>query len=586
MVPGSSQSAAHVSLRTKNGRLAAATLAAILLVHTLLLAWSGYRHSPVSTEVPHLPAGISHWRFARFDLFRVNPPLVRMIAALPVMLADPQTNWTNYSTNPLVRTEAAVGIDFVAANKERTFWLFTLGRWACIPFSLLGAYVCYCWARELYGAASGLAGAALWCFCPNILGNASLMMPDVPAAALGAAACYTFWRWLKEPTWIRTVTAGALLGLAELTKTTLVIFYPLWPALWLVYRFRERHRMTVQDWLREATMIAARILIAIYILNLGYGFEGTGKRLGEYRFQSRVLTGETTDQDRLAAGNRFTNSWLGALPVLLPKNYVQGIDSQKLDFERGLRSYLGGKWSDRGWWYFYLYAMALKIPLGTWALVGLAALATLRPGDRSTSPGDEMILLVSFAVILLLVSSQTGFSIHFRYVLPAFPFLFIWTSKAMLLISRSRALLASLTTAALLWSIGSSLSQYPHSLSYFNELAGGPEHGHEHLLESSIAWGQDLLYLKRWRDAHPEARPFYLAAANSVDPKFAGLDYVDLRSGAVPEAGWLVIDVNRLMADDNFARFRAMAPVARIGGSYRIYHSPVTQANRPLADGS
>jgi hypothetical protein len=33
-------------------------------------------------------------------------------------------------------------------------------------------------------------------------------------------------------------------------------------------------------------------------------------------------------------------------------------------------------------------------------------------------------------------------------------------------------------------------------LSYFNELAGGPERGHEHLLGSNLDWGQDLLYVE------------------------------------------------------------------------------------------
>jgi hypothetical protein len=40
-----------------------------------------------------------------------------------------------------------------------------------------------------------------------------------------------------------------------------------------------------------------------------------------------------------------------------------------------------------------------------------------------------MVLLAPLAVILALVSSQTGFNHHLRYVLPIFPFAFIWASK-------------------------------------------------------------------------------------------------------------------------------------------------------------
>jgi hypothetical protein len=54
----------------------------------------------------------------------------------------------------------------------------------------------------------------------------------------------------------------------------------------------------------------------------------------------------------------------------------------------------------------------------------------------------------------------------------------------------------------LAWSVGSSLWYYPHSLSYFNELVGGPMGGPKHLLDSNIDWGQDLFYLKDWLDAN------------------------------------------------------------------------------------
>ncbi len=275
----------------------------MLIIHAGLLAWSAYHHSPVFTEVGHLPAGISHWTFGRFDLYRVNPPLVRMVAALPVMAANPKVDWSHLSSDPLAREERRVGIDFVNANGARSFWLYTIGRWACIPFSLLGAWICYCWARELYGVPSGLTAMALWCFCPNILGNGALIMPDVPAAALGAAATYTFWRWLKQPNWLDMTIVGIVLGLAELTKTTLLILYPLFLVLWIVYRWRS----SVGSWVRELGGLTASFLISIYVINTGYFFEGSLKRLGDYQFESGALTGQSSKKG-LLPGNRFADS--------------------------------------------------------------------------------------------------------------------------------------------------------------------------------------------------------------------------------------------------------------------------------------
>jgi hypothetical protein len=138
----------------------------LLAVHAGLLAWQGSRYSPTLDEVAHLPAGISHWKFGRFDLYRVNPPLVRMVASAPVVLLDPKSDWSRFWGGPYSRSEFSVGSEFARLNGLDTFWYYTLARWACIPFSLLGGWCCYRWARELYGDGSGIVALTLWCFCP------------------------------------------------------------------------------------------------------------------------------------------------------------------------------------------------------------------------------------------------------------------------------------------------------------------------------------------------------------------------------------------------------------------------------------
>jgi hypothetical protein len=53
-----------------------------------------------------------------------------------------------------------------------------IARWACIPFSWVGAIVCYLWARDLYGRPAGVFACLIWCFEPNILAHAALITPD------------------------------------------------------------------------------------------------------------------------------------------------------------------------------------------------------------------------------------------------------------------------------------------------------------------------------------------------------------------------------------------------------------------------
>jgi len=385
--------------------------AALSLVglHAALLAWGAERHSPAWDETGHLVGGISHWHFGTFDLYRANPPLIRVLATAPVMLALPITNWRGYEVGVGVRPEQTARRTLVAVYGPRVFWVHTLARWACIPFSLLGAYVCFSWARGLYGPSAGILATALWCFSPNIIGHGSLITPDAGATAMGVAAAYLFWRWLKRPTWGRAVGAGLVLGLAELTKTTWIVLFGLWPVLWVVWRATEpkaagkrergkgeesaectrqkaecRMQNAERTWGRGARQMAVILLLGLYVLNLGYGFEGSFQRLGDYGFVSEMLGGPKDGGETYQpeARNRFAGAWLGGVPVPLPKNYVMGIDLQKSDFENKMWSYLRGEWRLGGWWYYYLYALAIKEPLGTWVLVFLAAGVSLWPGGR------------------------------------------------------------------------------------------------------------------------------------------------------------------------------------------------------------
>ena len=195
----------------------------LLLVHGVLLAYGAYVHSPGADETGHLVAGLSHWQFGRFELYRVNPPLVRMVAAVPVLAAGAETDWDGYHDAPGARPVFDLGRRFADINGPRSFWLFTIARWACIPFSLLGGAVCYLWARDLYDVSSGLMALALWCFSPNMIAHGQMMTPDMGATSLGLLAAYLFWRWLRNPEWPLALAAGISLGVALLTKFTLLI---------------------------------------------------------------------------------------------------------------------------------------------------------------------------------------------------------------------------------------------------------------------------------------------------------------------------------------------------------------------------
>ena len=567
-------------------------VASLLLIHTLMLSWSAYRNSWTWDEVAFLPAGISHWHLGDFELFDVNPPLVRMVAAIPVLFAEPKLDWDMHTTNPTVRPERPIGERFLANNGERSFWLLTMARWACIPFSLLGGFVCYHWSRQLFGDTSGILALLLWTFSPNIIAHGQLITADIGGTSIGILGFYVFWRWLQAPSWRQTLFLGGVLGLMELTKSTWVIMFGVWPAIWVCWRIcsageRQRHWFS-----REGRRLAVAFVMAIYILNLGYGFQGTGKRLGDFEFISTAIGGpvQPGDEDRGqlrsyptsyrgTIRNQFTDTFLAAIPVPLPQKYVEGIDRQKSHFEHKNRSYIAGEWKKNGRWYYYLYALALKTPHGFWLIAFSAVLGVVLQPRLRMALSSEVFLLGVMALLLTFVSMQTGINRHLRYVLPAFPFAFILMSRSALLLNRTDWKLALPVFVGCLWTICSCLSETPHHLSYFNELAGGPKNGGVHLASSNVDWGQDLRFLREWLDENPKVElDGFGWHCRVVNPAIVGITNSTVPT--LPTPGWYAVSQNIFQTKDSHRYFQDVSPVAWAGRSIGIFHVTVADANR------
>ena len=140
-----------------------------------------------------------------------------------------QESWQSPDPSP-----ATFAHTFAFLNADRYFELFQLARLPMPLFSIVGGLAVFAWSRRLYGTLGGLLSLTLWVFCPNILAHARLVTSDVGATALGVAATYVFWRYLHQPSWRWAAAAGVMLGLAQLTKFTMLLLYAVWPFLWLV----------------------------------------------------------------------------------------------------------------------------------------------------------------------------------------------------------------------------------------------------------------------------------------------------------------------------------------------------------------
>jgi hypothetical protein len=134
------------------------------------------------------------------------------------------------------------------------------------------------------------------------------------------------------------------------------------------------------------------------------------------------------------------------------------------------------------------------------------------------------------------------------------------------------------------WLVASVGHAAPHFLSYFNEAAGGPSYGARLLHDSNVDWGQDLLRLGRWQQAHGVPQ-IVLGYWGGAQPEAYGVVWRPLEreqaAADTPPPGVYAVSVNRLIdmkkavridgADPRLDWLDRFQPADRVGGSIYIY---------------
>ncbi len=327
---------------------------------------------------------------------------------------------------------------------------------------------------------------------------------------------------------------------------------------------------------RDGWQWATVLVVSVLVVNVGYLFQGTGERLGAFRFRSRAA--------RLTAAALSPLSWV---PVPLPRDYVLGLDAQLHVMEGQHPVFLDGQWSTHGFRSYYVKTLVYKLPHAVHLMVLLALLSLLERTESSLQRRRALWVLIPF-VVLLALASFSNMQLGIRYVLPALPFLYLFAAQAAVAGgnaegSRRNVFFGALAVGVLL-SV-SALRFHPHHLAYFNELAGGPLLGRWHLLDSNLDWGQDLDRLARYLSEHGNSE-IGLAYFGTVPPARLGIHY-HLPPTFRPRPGRYAVSVNLLMgrpyavrAPDGrlvpcgleaFGYFRFFEPVAHVGYSIDVF---------------
>jgi hypothetical protein len=470
--------------------IAAAALFAVLALD------AARRETPTIDEFAHVPAGYAHLATARFDVHSKNPPLAKMLLALPGTLAR-EAQVPEPQENPFAWGPWRYGHRFMEANAARYFRIFFESRAVVVVLSLLTAALIFVWGRALFGATAAAITTSLFLLSPETLAHGHLATLDMACALAMLASAFAVRAALRSPSLARWLVAGVVWGGALLVKFTALLLLPAFALLAGVARWPA--------WRRGVGDLAALLAAALLTVNVGMLARGSGTPLGDFHFGSDLAT---SLQSHLPA-------WL---PVPLPRDYVSGYDAVMRDVEHGeFPSYLRGHWSREGWWYYEAVALLVKTPEPF--VVMLCALPFLLV--RARSPRRELLaVLAPLVSVAVPMTALNHLNIGLRYLLPVFPFLYVLLGACFARPGRVTSVAAVLVLA---YYAGTALVVHPAHLAYFNPLSGGPARGHQWLLDSNLDWGQDLYRVPEALEARGIRQPIWLLYFGHVDPRLYGI---------------------------------------------------------------
>lgn len=561
-------------------------------------------------EYAHLPAGYTYVSKHYFNLYSKNPPLIKMIEALPLMAEGPEFPYKEFFSLKGGWAPWEFADAFVERNRPYVLRFWSSARVMDMLLGVCLSMLVFYWASRLYGARSGLLAMFLTATSPSILAHSGIATVDVGFALFFVLTWFLLWQFFEEPLSTTIIGAGVSFGAAQVSKFSGLLMIPILIVVLgiMVVRYElpgaESQSVKFSKRVLSAVVIAAIVFgMGLAIINAGYLARGTLEPLVNHVSLSSTLK-------KLAATG--VGDW--AMP--LPADYIEGLDRQLADAERGeFPNYINGKWRRTGVWYYFLEAIGLKEPISALAMIilGLAVGIwrtvmrgqEIRPMRYFTGRGQPAWPFVHVpAIIFLAISSGWGnLQLGVRYILPVLPLFFIAASRIagshrIDVKSTDRVenwyakIVGAIMIVLCLWQSVEIGLAAPHYLSYFNEIAGGSKGGPRYLIDSNVDWGQDLPGLKREMDKLG-IKELGLLYFGHADPKLYGIQYHLPRRGD----DFVAVSVNFLygypysltylekwshrppmVTDENnldsflFARsLLPLEPAERIGGSIYLY---------------
>lgn len=475
-------------------------------------------------EIPHIGSGYYYLTTGRYFLNTEHPPLVKDIAALPLLALDLNSPDFSQEKNKGPVPEP-MSLDMEIENHQMrwaTIFLFSsdndadqiarLSRLSVILTNTLLLFLLFLLLRKVTNPQTSLLMLSLLTFSPFILAHASLVTMDMMSSLLQMLTLVSFSLYLQTNKqqirfdkyfWLTLI----FLSLANLAKFSSVMIFPALITGALIYfstqnRFFKAFKLTLFN-------LLALGLGMLFLISCFYAYHTRNTLPQELVLQiQRLYLPEFP-----ASGKDILEKIAYLHP--LGRGLVQYIMGLCMVFWRLTRSHQITYFMGRvfgaegcGFWYFPILYLT-KLPLAFLGANLAAVIALLQLYRKKTTSllkqivtRPLVIILLSFAYFYLVLALQTTLNIGLRHIMPVILAVSILSAIAthklwnQRIFTNIRLKECFIVCTGLL--IFVTLKSSPHFLSYYNAIGGGSDKGYQIATDSNYDWGQDITRLADW----------------------------------------------------------------------------------------
>lgn len=486
------------TLRMERGK----RLWVVAAVVGLVLAYEGqvlhaiHGQSLTWDEGDHIFAGYESWKTHDFGLNPEHPPMVKLIATLPLLglpLKVPVLQ------GRMFKTEAYMdGKDLLFHNgpadggrysAETLVWRVRL---AAAVFGVVAALLVFAAGTEMFGVETGLVALLLFCFEPTLLAHGAYVTTDMAASCTIFGTVYAFWRWVQHPSFGRLMVVGIAGGLALAAKHSTVLLLPMLVLL-AVYMVGERWwarrreageaRALGLDAVRMVGALAIVVGIAVVVLWAFYGFRYAARPSG------LKLAPSLAEYVQPLAAHEAAGILLAARLHLLPESWLYGLADVRA-MANGMSSYFFGKVYAHGVWFYFPVLFTIKSTLGMMGLLLLTVVAMVRGWLRGQR---ALVFLIFPPTVYFVVAMDSHLNIGARHILPVWVFCCVIAAAGAVALIRRGGVWTWVVGLLLLMHVGTTLRAEPNYMAYSNEAWGGPTQTYRYLSDSNTDWAQQLV---------------------------------------------------------------------------------------------